>query len=180
MATSKVCSSCKIEKPLSAFSPMKTYRDGHRGQCKACRTEYQQHYGRSPAGKATEKRYYETPKGKLRLRHKRLRYNYGISMEEFNRLSAAQNKACAICEKPCRLLVVDHCHKSGVIRGLLCPKCNKEIGRMGDTYRSFYRIAEYLAGFERRSPNPCGRRVARMIASEVRPPQSLEVGGPCG
>lgn len=178
MATSKVCSSCKIEKPLTDFSLSKArYRDGRRGQCKACRVEYQRRYQQTPAGKAimkeAERRYDRTPAGRTQRRKAALRYNYGISVEDYNRLLAAQNKMCAICDKPSRLLVVDHCHRTGVIRGLLCQKCNTFLGRQGDTYQSFYRVTEYLAGFERRNPKPCGRRVSRMLT----PSSALRSGG---
>lgn len=51
------------------------------------------------------------------------------------RLRAAQNNRCAICEKPeseIGTLCLDHCHETGQIRGLLCRKCNSGIGLLGD------------------------------------------------
>lgn len=60
-----------------------------------------------------------------------LRKKYGISLEEYNELSAAQGHVCALCdgENPSgRRLVVDHDHDTGDIRALLCIKCNVWVG----------------------------------------------------
>lgn len=70
---------------------------------------------------------------------------YGISGEDYERLLAAQNGTCAICQqKQERLLSVDHCHKSGAVRGLLCVKCNSALGMIGDDLGLVCRIIDYL------------------------------------
>ncbi len=68
-----------------------------------------------------------------------LQRKYGIALGDFNRLLDKQNNRCAIC-KQCPPLIkakwgfaqtlhVDHCHRTGVVRGLLCVRCNQSIGR---------------------------------------------------
>lgn len=59
-----------------------------------------------------------------------LKSTYGITEEQYLQLLAEQNGGCAICGKPPgkRQLAVDHCHKTGVIRGLLCGRCNLGLG----------------------------------------------------
>jgi len=59
---------------------------------------------------------------------------YGISPEEYDRILALQNGVCAICRKKPnrRLLYVDHCHRTGKVRGLLCMKCNSALGLYED------------------------------------------------
>ena len=59
-----------------------------------------------------------------------LKHRYGLSLEQYNELAMKQNHKCAICKKiyKRRRLCVDHNHKTGVNRGLLCDSCNKNVG----------------------------------------------------
>lgn len=47
-----------------------------------------------------------------------------ITLDQYKELEKKQNYCCAICGKRSNKLRVDHCHKTGIIRGLLCTKCN--------------------------------------------------------
>jgi|SRR5713101_6660310 len=59
---------------------------------------------------------------------------YGMTVADYNTLLAMQNAVCAICKKKSdRTLGVDHCHKCGKIRGLLCLKCNTGLGCYDDS-----------------------------------------------
>lgn len=58
-------------------------------------------------------------------------------------MRAAQEGRWAICAKE-KVLVIDHCHKTGVVRGLLCNACNQAIGALGDQYQALVVAAEYL------------------------------------
>jgi hypothetical protein len=53
----------------------------------------------------------------------RLRKTYGMAFGTYSRMAEAQNHVCAICHQSKRL-VVDHCHATHVVRGLLCDRCN--------------------------------------------------------
>jgi hypothetical protein len=63
---------------------------------------------------------------------------YGITSEEYEEMLKRQNGVCYICEKPETAtfkgeparLSVDHCHKTGAIRKLLCRNCNTTVGRL--------------------------------------------------
>ena len=82
-------------------------------------------------------------------RHK-LMYRYGMTLEDFNNLLGKQNGGCAICGKPEAVmphLCVDHCHKSGKNRGLLCDKCNRGIGCFSDSAARLLAAAKYLESF---------------------------------
>src|SRR5216684_1391978 len=59
---------------------------------------------------------------------------YGISWPEYELRLALQGGVCAICKKKPkrRLLCVDHCHKTGKVRGLLCSSCNAALGLYED------------------------------------------------
>lgn len=73
---------------------------------------------------------------------------YGITQEQYKELLERQNNSCFICRKHESTekfrLAVDHDHKTGEIRGLLCNFCNSRlVGRHRDPEK-FFRAAEYL------------------------------------
>ncbi len=73
----------------------------------------------------------------------------GVSDEEYARLFAKQGGGCAICGNPpkTRRLDVDHDHKTGRVRGLLCHRCNRALPRWV-TQEWLYRAGEYLRDSE--------------------------------
>jgi hypothetical protein len=62
-----------------------------------------------------------------------LKHNYGLSLEQYNKMRANQARFCAICFKPEDILCVDHCHKTGTVRELLCRRCNTGLGAFRDS-----------------------------------------------
>lgn len=74
-----------------------------------------------------------------------LKNKYGISEEEYSRLHELQNGKCAVCGKELdHNLCVDHDHKTGKIRGLLCDKCNLALGNVDDNLEILLKLIEYL------------------------------------
>jgi hypothetical protein len=78
-----------------------------------------------------------------------LKKNYGITIEEYDRILAEQGGGCAICGADVsdgrkRYLDIDHCHESGRVRGILCSNCNRGIGCFLDTPERCRAAAEYL------------------------------------
>lgn len=82
-----------------------------------------------------------------------LRKRFQLTTAEYDKMFHAQNGVCAICKKKevdrsklgkLKWLSVDHCHKTGMIRGLLCRKCNAAIGMMDESAALMTRAAEYL------------------------------------
>ena len=59
---------------------------------------------------------------------------------------AAQRGVCAICGRPpkTRRLAVDHNHKTGRVRGLLCPWCNRSLTFLRDSAANAHAVAAYL------------------------------------
>jgi hypothetical protein len=82
----------------------------------------------------------------------RLRKRYGISLDDYNAMYAAQRGVCAICGREPNghgALHVDHDHASGVVRGLLCFSCNYAIGAFQDSPEIARRAASYLERLDR-------------------------------
>jgi hypothetical protein len=98
----KTCSVCKETKALPAFSTNQAAGQGRDHRCRECR------------------------------RWDNRRRRYGVTLEKFTELMKAQYYCCAICTKPLpmrgRGVHIDHNHKTGAVRGLLCPQCNKQLG----------------------------------------------------
>jgi hypothetical protein len=82
-----------------------------------------------------------------RLRAIKLRSKYGMTVDAFNAMRAMQEDSCAICLSK-ETLVVDHCHLTGVVRGLLCSRCNLMIGQAKDSTTVLRLAADYLQRFE--------------------------------
>lgn len=82
----------------------------------------------------------------------RLKSLYGITIEEYDRLLSLQNHVCGICGKrettKDGYLHVDHCHRTGKVRGLLCGMCNIGIGLLGESVETLERAIRYLKGNE--------------------------------
>lgn len=72
--------------------------------------------------------------------------NYGINLYEYQELLKKQEGKCAICKKQvsAKRLSVDHCHKTCIVRGLLCSKCNVGLGSFEDKIVNLLNAAEYL------------------------------------
>ena len=134
----KKCKRCQLEKPLDAFSLHSGFKDGRNSVCKECKNKVaKQTYQRDPA-RILEKQ-------RRRRRRETLR-RYGITETEYTVLFESQDGVCAICGKAqfYRPLAVDHDHKTGVIRGLLCDRCNWVIGLLKDDPTILERGATYL------------------------------------
>lgn len=81
-----------------------------------------------------------------------LKRTYGISYEEYLQMLEEQGHVCAICGEEGFVmksthklkLVVDHCHTTGRVRGLLCHNCNRALGLFKDSPGRLLRAVEYL------------------------------------
>lgn len=86
-------------------------------------------------------------KFKLNVRKARLKFDYGITLDEYNSILSSQNGRCAICKSlPSinRRLCVDHNHSNKKVRGLLCDRCNKALGLLHDDISSLKSAINYL------------------------------------
>lgn len=88
-----------------------------------------------------------------RAKSHNLRKSYGIDLKEYERLVAAQQGMCAICSSPettkdkdggPRMMPVDHDHKTGKVRALLCTQCNRGLGMFTDSIEKLRAAVDYL------------------------------------
>lgn len=73
-----------------------------------------------------------------------------MTPDDYKRLLDGQNGVCAICGRPPnpgRVLAVDHDHKTGLRRALLCDPCNRALGLFGDDPDRLRAAIEYLSRF---------------------------------
>lgn len=107
------CSQCKKEKPRDLFYMNLNVRKGLDPICKECKNDRLERYARN---KGFKDRTADT--------RARLKYYYGITIEEFDEMMSRQSSKCMICKAGDKRLLVDHCHDTGKVRGLLCHRCN--------------------------------------------------------
>ncbi|MGW4225581.1 endonuclease VII domain-containing protein [Streptomyces bauhiniae] len=115
----KFCRRCGEIKPHAEWHRNATASDGLSTSCKACRA------------------------AKGRADH--LKRQYGITEAERDAMIASQRGLCVIClDAPA--VHVDHCHKTGRVRGVLCFNCNSGLGLLRDDPDTARRAAAYLEG----------------------------------
>jgi len=117
----KLCKDCKIYKPISEFNKNKEIHI--HAICIECGKKRSNTYHAS---------YYRYKK-------------YGITKEEFENIEQNQLGKCSICKKS--ILAsghIDHCHKTGKVRGILCGNCNKALGLLNDNVNFLKNAIKYL------------------------------------
>ena len=78
-----------------------------------------------------------------KVRERQMVRKYGITLHHYHQLLEHQDNACAICGSG-EKLVVDHCHATGAVRGILCDRCNVGIGCLNDDHHRLIAGADYL------------------------------------
>lgn len=80
------------------------------------------------------------------LRAKRRLAKYGLSADTFSEMLVRCGSLCEICSLPITeaTLHVDHDHRTGKVRGLLCQDCNLGVGRFKDSPQALEAAADYL------------------------------------
>lgn len=137
----RVCNKCNTERELNCFYKTKY---GHRKECKFCISERQKAY-RAANPEAIREKWRRASKKYMtsdRRWNKTLR-KYGLTEETYNIMFDQQSGQCKICKSD-RFLVVDHCHDTGSIRGLLCHHCNSGLGQFRDSEDFLLAAIEYL------------------------------------
>lgn len=135
----KRCSKCKEEKELSEFHKDKQKSDGLYSSCRSCMAEI--YTSKEFREKRKHPRY-----ANIKRKHKVK--SFGLTVEEYESLIQKQGNKCAICNKHQsqlkKLLSIDHNHKTGKVRGLLCGNCNRGIGFLEDSPAIMRKAVDYV------------------------------------
>lgn len=142
--TIKTCTKCLAAKPLGDFSLSRqakgTRNAVYRSDCKQCCSQ-------------STKEWHKRNPGRVEANHRRRHLNaYGLTRQDYVDLLHKQGGGCAICGtnrggtrngKVLRM-AVDHDHKTGTYRGILCNRCNRAIGLLGDDPTLLRKAINYL------------------------------------
>ena len=154
----KVCTKCKVLKDYSAFGKCAKTYDGLNAWCRECFSA--QYYKNHEHNLLKSKRNYQKNKDKKKIYDKQyniinrekvskrkkfqhLKARYNLSEDQYNQLIASQGGRCYICNDLTRL-AVDHCHRTGKVRKLLCYPCNKGLGNFKENLDSMQNAIVYL------------------------------------
>ena len=132
LAINKECSTCKKILPVSRFGKKLSDPDLYYSSCRECLARKRHEHGR-----------------------KRTLARYGMTLEEYNVLLAEQGGRCAICRsshpgggnrkgRARRTFCLDHCHRTGKVRGLLCNRCNLGLGNFDDDVDTLEAARSYV------------------------------------
>lgn len=161
------CTKCAVTLEASGFY---TRPDGRlHSWCKACLKQLRKERNPEIAEYQRRRRAGRTADEKLAEKDHQLRHKFGINLQDYNTLLEAQCYSCAICGKlngedlhrpgvP-KELAVDHCHRTGAVRGLLCSDCNHALGQFKDDPALLRRAADYVEAHTRRQ----GRALAAAL-----------------
>lgn len=116
----------------NSFEPL-VHRSYLSNYCQDCRLVKRKSYYEN------KKDYYLEQNRKYHLGKK-----YGINQKDYDNMIIAQNERCSICYKVMENPHIDHCHRTGKIRGLLCFHCNSALGQFEDDIERIERAANYL------------------------------------
>jgi hypothetical protein len=126
----KQCPNCKRTLSIDNFIKRNTKKNESRVNCHSCR--------RRPV-----------------QRRAVLKKKYGITIEDYDLKLKEQNYCCAICLTSIpggptknNYFMIDHCHKSEKVRGLLCHTCNFTLGNFQDSILRFQAAINYLQKYQ--------------------------------
>lgn len=152
----KICASCKCELSIDNFHKKKSTKDGLHNYCKICTATKNKKWviDNKDKHKETCKNWYSLNKEKANLKGTDWHYrkHYGITHQYFLELAKQQENKCKICnstlsfnkEKTNDRAVLDHCHVSNKIRGILCNNCNTSLGKFKDDINILQSAIRYL------------------------------------
>ena len=133
----KRCTTCQELKADTEFYIDRT-KGVTRNACRKCLSAKQKQRNESGYNKA----YYK--KNKIRIQAIKRKCTYGLDDSVYQEMLLSQNFRCAACGDETKL-VVDHCHNTGRVRGLLCRCCNTALGQLQDSKVRVEGLLRYIS-----------------------------------
>lgn len=149
------CTLCKTEKPFDAFYKDKSKPWGYHQNCKVCQIarvkrkrktdpvwrDRQLEISRAWRVNNPERFFWS-------VRNATLKAKYGITHDQYIALFRKQGNKCAVCGRTKSggngYMAVDHDHRTGKVRGILCQPCNTSIGKMNEDPQLLRKLANYV------------------------------------
>lgn len=126
----KKCSKCKVEKQVTEFFKNKCKKDSYDGYCKDC-----------------TKLVRKKTDSKLN-KERAIKSRYGLTKIQLDLKFEKQNSSCGICKNKLdlnkRSTYIDHNHKTGETRDILCSKCNTVLGFVNEDIELLKEFIEYI------------------------------------
>ena len=173
----KQCSKCKKALPVSFFNKDSTHKSRLQSRCKECGKPTIPYYSKkgfkikiignkkpcSLCGRllsidkftkhsAARTGLQSRCKDCMRpiIKNYELERKYNITLSDYDQMFELQNGNCKICGLPeiNKRLAVDHCHKTGNIRDLLCSRCNTVLGHVEENQETLWNMIDYLKKYE--------------------------------
>lgn len=179
----KTCIKCGVEKEGTEefFNKRSVSKDGLFNTCKACkalmylekkpqirekvnefrknnrdlvRAQERDRYHADPDSFSRKNKEWRVANPK-KVKNGKLKYYWGISIDEYERMLNEQGGVCAICgTKPSeRYLAIDHNHKTDSRRGLLCMECNTGLGKFKESVETMNKAIVYLQSWNAKEPH---------------------------
>ncbi|TDE26438.1 endonuclease domain-containing protein [Actinomadura sp. 6K520] len=175
MEKTRVCSKCGQTKTLDRFylPERRVRKDGThyerpRKVCRDCANARRRQRALDPERRKANASYYHIMKEKdpekweyLWGKTARIR-KFGLTPKELDDLKKKANGLCQICMRETEL-VMDHDHKTGRLRGLICGPCNSGLGLLGDQISTLFRAIGYLHDYAGPPVPPKQRRNRRKL-----------------
>lgn len=140
----RICTKCNLEKDLDLFAKGRNYKDGRRGICKRCHTDYViDYYNKNPEKKKLKNAMNSGNDANWKRHH--------IPQEKYLEMLSKYDNKCYACKN--RLATnIDHDHDccpgnrscGKCVRGILCHNCNTALGLMKDSKEDLKKLIEYL------------------------------------
>lgn len=122
------------------------YYSSKRNVCKKCQNKASREYAKENREKINTRNRWSAEKYRIERRKRLANSTEGFSWELYLEMEQRQNSLCAICKTESKTyLNIDHDHKTGKVRGLLCRFCNMGLGSFKDNPVFLSEASKYLS-----------------------------------